>query len=61
MCTVAQNLINKGRVEGIKEGIQNGINEGKNQSVERLTEYFITQNPELTFDKAKEMATKILK
>ena len=57
MCTVAQNLINIGRNEGIKEG----INEGKSQSIDRLTEYFMNQNPEITAEEAKEMATKILK
>ena len=61
MCTVAQNLINIGRDEGIKEGIKEGINEGKSQSIDRLTEYFMNQNPEITAEEAKEMATKILK
>ena len=57
MCTVAQNLINIGRNEGIKEGIK----ESKDQSIDRLTEYFMNQNPEITAEEAKEMATKILK
>ena len=57
MCTVAQNLINIGRNEGIKEG----INEGKSQSIDRLTEYFMNQNPNLTVEEANEMATTILK
>ena len=53
MCTVAQNLINIGRNEG--------INEGKSQSIDRLTEYFMNQNPNLTVEEANEMATTILK
>ena len=43
------------------EGRRDGIDEGKTQSIERLTEYFMSQNPELTKEQAKEMATKILK
>ena len=37
------------------------INKYSDQSVERLTEYFMSQNPELTKEQAREMATKILK
>ena len=47
--------------ENIEQGIEEGIRQGEEQSIERLTEFFISKNPELTSEQAKEMATKVLR
>ena len=49
MRSVTEELINMGR------------RESKSQSIDRLTEYFMNQNPEITAEEAREMAIKILK
>ena len=65
MTGLGASLINKGIQQGIEQGIEQGIQQGKQQgeeqSIERLTEFFISKNPELTSEQAKEMATKILR
>ena len=53
--------INKLIRERIRESIEQGIQQGEEQSIERLSKYFIDENPELTPEQAKEMATKILR
>ena len=45
----------------INKGIQQGIQQGEERSIERFAEFFISKNPELTLEKAKEMATEILR
>ena len=37
------------------------LQQAEENSIERLTEFFISKNPELTSEQAKEMATKILR
>ena len=61
MTGLGASLINKGIQQGIEQGIQQGIQQGEEQSIERLTEFFISKNPEITSEQAKEMATKILR
>ncbi len=41
--------------------INKGIQQGEERSIERLAEFFISKNPELTPEQAKEMATEILR
>ena len=41
--------------------INKGIQQGEERSIERLAEFFISKNPELTLEQAKEMATEILR
>ena len=45
----------------INKGIQLGKQQAEENSIERLTKYFTDENPELTLEQAKEMATEILR
>jgi len=61
MTGLGASLINKGIQQGIEQGIRQGKQQAEENSIERLTKFFISKNPELTPEQAKEMATKILR
>ena len=44
-----------------RDAKEEGREEAREQSVELLSEYFVSQNPGMTSEEAREMATKILK
>lgn len=47
--------------QGVSEGITQGITQERADNVKQFAEYFMAQDPELTEEKAVEMAKGILK
>lgn len=47
--------------QGVREGITQGITQERADNVKQLAEYFMAQDPELTEEKAVEIAKGILK